>query len=445
MRNQKTLLISLIVITSVLTNASGYIYHGSAMARGTLKGWVVTSDTCHVFYTPDCGLSWYDQSFLAPRFFLDIFALNEHRLWIGSYEATIFYSNNGGERWYRQAAGLSKWTARIFFINETLGWAACGEAIIGKTTCGNETTYNFFNWQQICLPNPPYSADSCDIYGIYFIDENRGWFCAGRYPEYDAVNGETLYVKGQGYIGRTLDGGGNPTSWQLLRRDTIYDFFDIRFLDSLSGFVVGGNDRTNQAVILRTQNGGLTWQEIPVPNQAKYLRALDFVGRRHAWAVGRNGTILHTNDGGNTWIIQQSGVDTTLFDVSFADTLHGLIAGNGCVLYTHNGGSTWHIANLTGIKENTFQNAQCSKSLFEVFPNPFHETIIFKVNHPQSISAALEIYDIGGNLINKLSVNNNIVIWNGKDKLNNKVAPGIYFARLTVNNSMTIKRIIYIR
>ncbi|MCS7258972.1 MAG: YCF48-related protein [candidate division WOR-3 bacterium] len=442
MVNKKCLF--LLVTMLFLTNASGYIYRGAAMARGTLKGWIVTSDTCHVFYTPNCGLTWYDRSFLAPRFFLDIYALNENKLWIGAYEGTIYYSNNGGERWYRQAAGLSKWSARIFFLNETLGWAACGEAIVGKTTCGNETTYNFFNWEQISLPNPPYSADSCDIYGIHFIDENRGWFCAGRYPEYDPVAGETLYIKGQGYIAKTVDGGGNPNTWQLLRRDTIYDFFDIKFLDSLNGFVVGGNDRTNQAVILRTQNGGLTWQEVPIPSQAKYLRALDFVTNRHGWAVGRNGTILRTRNGGNTWEIQQSGVDTTLFDVSFADTLRGLIAGNGCVLYTNNGGATWHIA-LTGIKEADLYS-QVSKFDLKLYPNPFTHKICFAISsHDKQISGKINLYDIAGNLVIQLPIIKNLVTWDGTDKLNNKVAPGIYFARLVTKDGIITKRIIYTR
>jgi photosystem II stability/assembly factor-like uncharacterized protein len=442
--NKKKIVTSLVSLLIFSSFSKGHIYRGCAMARGTLKGWVVTSDTSCVLYTPNAGVNWYDQSFLAPRFFLDIFALDENNLWIGAYEGTIFYSNNGGWRWYRQRAGLSKWTARIFFINETLGWAACGEAIVGKTTCGTETLFSFFNWEQICLPNPPYSADSCDIYGIYFIDQNRGWFCAGRYPEYDAASGETLYVKGQGYIAKTIDGGGNPNTWQLLKRDTVYDFFDIRFIDSLTGFVVGGNDRTNSAVIMKTTNGGASWQIVSIPNQAKYLRALDFIGNRHGWAVGRNGTILHTNDGGNTWILQQSGVDTTLFDVSFSDTLHGLVAGNGYVLYTHNGGNTWNIA-LSGISEDSHQKIHKQSSLsITSYPNPFTNftSFVVKANN-KNLKGTVKIYAINGTLIQELPIISDQVIWNATNFNNARVTPGIYFAVFRVKDMTATTRIVY--
>ncbi|MBS4015482.1 MAG: hypothetical protein KGZ86_03500, partial [Candidatus Latescibacteria bacterium] len=348
---EKRIMSVCLLLTMLISIGWAANWRGTAVAPNTQSGWAVALDTGLVKYSPDCGLNWVDQSFVTPRYFFDIFFLNSQKGWIGGNEGFIFYTPNAGQNWYRQAMGLSKWAARVFFINDTVGWAACGEAIVAKTVSGSETTYSFSTWDQAFLPNPPFSADSCDIYGIHFIDENRGWFCAGRYPEYDAVAGETLYTKGQGYIARTTDGGANPLTWQLLRRDTIYDFFDIHFIDSLHGWVVGGNDRTMSAVIMKTQDGGLNWQSVTIPTQAKYLRGLKFIGSTHAWAVGRNGTILHTSNSGNTWVMQQSYIDTTLFDVDFGDTLHGLIAGNGYVLYTHNGGANWHFANMAGIEE----------------------------------------------------------------------------------------------
>lgn len=416
-------------------------WRGTAIAPNTMSGWVVAIDTGQVKYTTDCGLNWIDQSFITPRFFFDIFFLNNQKGWIGGNEGFIFYTPNGGQNWYRQAMGLSKWAARVFFINDTVGWAACGEAIVAKTTNGDETLYSFLTWEQAFLPNPPFSADSCDIYGIHFVNENRGWFCAGRYPEYDAVAGETLYTKGQGYIAKTTDGGGNPMTWQLLKRDTVYDFYDIKFIDSLHGWVVGGNDRNMQAVIMKTIDGGLNWQSVPIPSQAKYLRALKFVGDRHAWAVGRNGTILHTSNSGNTWTMQQSNVDTTLFDIDFGDTLHGLIAGNGYVLYTHNGGVNWYSANV-GIQEHLISPRFIDSELaIQVYPNPFRSEINLSLsnNHKQTI---FYVYDIYGSLIQELS-GNRTVKWNGRNKAGALVTPGIYFVSVKSENINIVKRIVF--
>lgn len=416
-------------------------WRGTALAPNTTLGWIVANDTGLVKHTPNCGLSWQNQSFTSQRYYFDIFALNSQKCWIGGNEGFIFYSPNGGQNWYRQAMGLSKWAARVFFINDTVGWAACGEAIVAKTIAGSETTFSFSTWEGVFLPNPPFSADSCDIYGIHFINENRGWFCAGRYPEYDPVAGETLYVKGQGYIARTIDGGGNPNTWQLLKRDTIYDFFDIKFIDSLHGWVVGGNDRNNQAVIMKTNDGGFTWQNVSIPYQARYLRALKFVGSTHGWAVGRNGTILHTSNGGNTWVIQQSNVDTTLFDVDFADTLHGLITGNGFVLYTHNGGANWYIANV-GIQEQTLPIAQKNYNDITIKPNPFRNQVNFIFNQPKP-NQSVQIFDISGKHIKTLDYQNNILAWNGTDTYNKQVANGIYLAIIKVKDKYYMKRIIY--
>lgn len=421
-----------------------YNYHGAAMAPNTLSGWVVAIDTPLVFYTPDCGLSWVKLELVSALRHFDVFALNEQKIWVCSYQGFIYYSPNGGQNWYVQRMGLSKWAARIFFINDTCGWAACGSAILGKTTKGNDTIYQLELWEQINLTYPPYSADSCDIYGIHFIDESRGWFCAGRYPEYDAVTYETLYTGGQGYIAKTTDGGSNPLTWQLVKRDTIYDFFDIKFIDSLTGFVVGGNDRNNDGVVMKTQDGGQNWSIVSIPAQAKYLRALEWVGN-HLWAVGRNGTIIHSANNGTTWSTQQSNVDTTLFDVDFCDTLAGLVAGNGCVLYTNNGGNTWQIANI-GIEElKQILNPKSQIPNLRAYPNPFRYSTEIEYAIPVEQKVELKIYNATGRLIKTLisekqKAGRYRISWNGKDNKARQVPRGVYYYVFKPEFNQTIAR-----
>jgi photosystem II stability/assembly factor-like uncharacterized protein len=434
------------ILIFLISIAEAHNFHGAAMAPNTLSGWVVTIDTPLVFHTSDGGHIWNNQSFLDALSYFDVFSLNAQKAWIGGNSGFIHYTPNGGQNWYLQAQGLSKWAARIFFINDTCGWAACGGAFIGKTTRGNDTIYHMDLWEQINLTNPPYSADSCDIYGIHFIDENRGWFCAGRYPEYDSIASETLYTRGQGYIAKTADGGGNALTWQLLRRDTIYDFFDIKFIDSLTGFVVGGNDQTNAGVVMKTLTGGQNWQTVIIPTQTKILRAIEIVGNRHLWAVGRNGTIIRSVDGGNTWSWQISGVDTTLFDVDFADTLNGLIAGNGYVLYTHDGGTNWSIADVYGIEEQTTKFPSPKSQIpIKVIPNPFYTQTIINIPNLNSQEHILQIFSVTGNLIKSFKTNQTSVIWNGKDMNERYVPSGVYFVRVKSDKNSSIVPIIFIK
>lgn len=62
---------------------------------------------------------------------------------------------------------------------------------------------------------------------------------------------------------------------------------------------------------------------------------------RKAIAVGSEGVILQTTNGGTTWIRQQSGTGNPLQGVCFSDSLHGWVVGSSTILHTNDGGSTW--------------------------------------------------------------------------------------------------------
>ena len=66
-----------------------------------------------------------------------------------------------------------------------------------------------------------------------------------------------------------------------------------------------------------------------------------FVDAQNGWAVGSDGAVAHTTDGGKTWLPQHSGVDEDLRDVEFVDEKHGRILGAGVLLQTEDGGETW--------------------------------------------------------------------------------------------------------
>jgi photosystem II stability/assembly factor-like uncharacterized protein len=430
MKNYKNIFAILLIFTSLVLATN---YHGSAIkmtSQSNWKGWVVAIDTGVVLNTPNSSSTWINQSFFTSRYFFDVYFLDTLKGWIGTDQGFIYYTDNGGSSWSNQVMGLAKHTARITFFDNNFGWAACGGAIIGQTINGGQ------QWNQIILNYPPFHVDTVDLYDISFASKEKGWFCAGRYPE--VISGDTWFRGGQGYIAVTNDTG---LTWQLQKRDTVYDYFGMKFIDTLTGFVAGGNDRTNSAFMMKTQNSGQTWQPITVPNQAKYLRALAFVGRKNAWAVGRNGTIIHSSDSGNTWIQQQSNVDTTLFDVDFADSLHGLVAGNGCVLYTNNGGNTWQQANI-GIEEIKYVNNINSKLNITVSPNPFRHLTLFNIKNKKALKINLKIYNLNGELIKSFNQNQPL-IWDGTNNRGKQVASGVYFSTININQHITVIPIIY--
>ncbi len=72
------------------------------------------------------------------------------------------------------------------------------------------------------------------------------------------------------------------------------------------------------------------------------LFSASFPNEKEGWASGRWGCILHTADGGKTWVRQNSGTDLTLSSVFFVDSRNGWAVGEeGIILHTTDGGKTW--------------------------------------------------------------------------------------------------------
>jgi photosystem II stability/assembly factor-like uncharacterized protein len=64
--------------------------------------------------------------------------------------------------------------------------------------------------------------------------------------------------------------------------------------------VVGG-----KGTILRTENGGVTWEKIKTGATGSLLR-INFISDKTGWIVGTGGTIMRSEDRGRTWVRQNS-------------------------------------------------------------------------------------------------------------------------------------------
>lgn len=90
-------------------------------------------------------------------------------------------------------------------------------------------------------------------------------------------------------------------------------------------------------------NDGENWQQANVPVQATLTRVF-FLNEQLGWAVGHDATILHSQDGGLNWQIQQSlpSLQKPLLDIYFKDAKQGIAVGAyGQVFRTNDGGTTW--------------------------------------------------------------------------------------------------------
>lgn len=164
---------------------------------------------------------------------------------------------------------------------------------------------------------------------IVFVDSNNGW-------------GLTTSA-----LLRTDDGG---KTWSQQLSDETKTFYALQFVSLSTGFIVGTQrlSNGNTPVILRTLDAGKSWHESSFtvsssePRQPLGFQSIDFVDERVGWAAGF-GLIAHTIDGGELWEIQRDTHNSEIIFAVDALTQQVVVAvgNNGLVLRTLDGGRNW--------------------------------------------------------------------------------------------------------
>lgn len=92
-------------------------------------------------------------------------------------------------------------------------------------------------------------------------------------------------------------------------------------------------------------DGGENWITLSKTICSENLHDVRFINQVKGWAVGYNGTILTTNNGGLTWEDNSISTNYSLSSVFFNDSLIGHAAGDdsqgGVILSTSDGGINW--------------------------------------------------------------------------------------------------------
>jgi photosystem II stability/assembly factor-like uncharacterized protein len=120
------------------------------------------------------------------------------------------------------------------------------------------------------------------------------------------------------------------------------------------------------STVLRTVDGGQTWQKLTVTTDELDFRDIDAIDAQTAYALavgnGPASRIYKTTDGGKTWTLQFKNEDQKAFldAMSFWDANHGIVFGDSVdgqhyIMTTANGGGVWSrvpAANVPAALEN---------------------------------------------------------------------------------------------
>ena len=111
---------------------------------------------------------------------------------------------------------------------------------------------------------------------------------------------------------------------------------EIFFLDQNTGYIVG-----NKGSLLKTNNGGDSFELIDVGTDED-LNGVYFLNDQLGFIAASRGTVFKTQDGGQTWIRLDLPAGFDLTQVYFINENIGFAGGIGLgLLYTTDGGMTW--------------------------------------------------------------------------------------------------------
>ncbi len=164
-----------------------------------------------------------------------------------------------------------------------------------------------------------------DLNSVCCTDDDHAWACGDS-----------------GVVLRTSNGG---ETWALAQvPSTSVQLSDISFPTSTLGFACGNSPAYPYAgAVYRTTDGGATWADCTpsLSPAVRMLRSIDFADGMRGVAVGNQGEIIRTIDGGNSWV-RLSETSNNLNCVRFADSETGYAAGNsGTILRFDFTGDSW--------------------------------------------------------------------------------------------------------
>jgi len=318
---------------------------------------------------PAADLRYFEDAALRAVHFAD-----DKEGWAAGDEGVVWHTLDGGKTWERQATGTRASLRSVFFLpkNPFAGWIVGREELPhGQGSVGVLlfTANGGGTWQRLLVNAMPglnkvrftdgktgyVFGDGSDQFptGVFKTkDGGRTWepIPGKRMPSWfagDFLTGQTGILAGAwGSLATFRLDVFTPANFESLGRSVHGVFvFDHRALAVGEG-----------GLVLTSQTQGAKWayanDSLKLSDDA--LANLDFHGvhgaGRHAWVVGRPGSIvLHSPDQGDTWKAHKTGQTLPLYGVFFIDERRGWAVGElGTILASTDGGQSWQAQHQGG-------------------------------------------------------------------------------------------------
>ncbi|MBI4515404.1 MAG: hypothetical protein HY699_06265 [Deltaproteobacteria bacterium] len=285
-----------------------------------------------ILATENGGRSWTILPSGTDRGLYSVQFVDEDTGWISGQDGLMLHTTDGGKSWQRQDTGTLVYLFGLSFLDRQRGFAVGDRATMLETSDGGQ------NWairkltQTGLTAEQEITAQDPVLYDVQFIDAQYGWLVGEFGKIYHSRDGGATFTEQQ----ESLLGHG---VFDVLDIPT---FFAVHFINRREGYVAGLDGK-----IARTVDGGATWRFEPMqlefPIVDPLFRAYP-VGDGSVWAVGAAGEVVRRLAGASEWQRAQLGMEvaTWLRGVDFVTPDNGwIVGGYGLILHTQDGGQTW--------------------------------------------------------------------------------------------------------
>ncbi|HMB93486.1 MAG TPA: YCF48-related protein [Rhodothermales bacterium] len=391
---------------NLLPNSPERGRHDDVFFTSDTTGWLVNLSG-EIYHTDDGGATWTLQASLGVGFRSVGFA-NEQMGWVGSLTEgrVLFETRDGGATWtditHRLGGTVPSGICGLWVVNEQVVYGVgrySGPPYVIKSTDGGLT------WTVRNL-----TGQIETIVDVFFFDAQRGVIVGGNNSNLEQAQSVVLMT----------DDGGTTWHQQHLGQATGEWGWKISFPTPMTGYVSVERTRLG-ARLLKTTNGGATWQELLIENSAP-LQGTGFATENLGWVSGR-GMTWQTDDGGATW--QQIELDGRMNRFRlFGDSL-GYAAGSR--VYKFN-------PSMATASEEQPMVPQPFR-LQQNYPNPFRGSTTLSYVLSDATDVSLAVYDVLGRHVATLVDEQQPpdiyrVDWDGTTHAGEAVTPGVYIYRL---------------
>jgi photosystem II stability/assembly factor-like uncharacterized protein/pimeloyl-ACP methyl ester carboxylesterase len=286
----------------------------------------------------------------------DITFINEKEGWYVNGYGSIYNTKNGGETWEKQLEKKGTFFRTIAFVDNLVGFAGT----VGTDYFPNVTdSIPLYGTRDGGKTWKPVDYKGPYVKGLCAID-----IVKEQYINHGKIDYK-IHIYAVGRVGSPAnmmvshDGGETWTSNSM--NNDCKMLFDIKMFDKNNGFVCAASDEDmekSNALILKTSDGGKSWKKVYQSNrpfegtwkasfptkQVGYVTIQSYNPDPNV----KQQRIAKTTDGGETWneinLVEDAGARE--FGIGFIDENHGFVGTMNTGYETIDGGKTWGKVNL---------------------------------------------------------------------------------------------------